>query len=82
MRYIYWRDAKILDTILIACLYPDPKKLKAKLVGRQDDEVTSSSLLFTYSLVSKISFQHSKNNLTKELRYGLSEANLGLSIIP
>ena len=39
-------------------------------------------LLFTYSLVSKISFQHSKNNLTKELRYGLSEANLGLSIIP
>lgn len=59
MRYIYWRDAKILDTILIACLYPDPKKLKAKLVGRQGDEVTSS-LLFTYSLVSKISFQSTK----------------------
>ena len=30
-----------------SCLCPDPKKLKAKLVGRQDDKVTSSSLLFT-----------------------------------
>lgn len=46
MRFICWRDAKILDTILIACLFPDPKKLKAKLVGRQDDKVTYSSLLF------------------------------------